>query len=207
MLKSSNYKVLPRTLSEVFQLEFNLKFPTSKSFENISTILCVCLATRHPLTIEKLYLIVNAVNVSSFITWSEFLSLYRPLVRYIVKRRDDTLMFFHPLFREWLIRRSHIDSNKFLCDPRIGHAFIALSMTRMGPLIESEQVLDICHHILQSNIYKDVPSMIPAAYLQSFWCHFVQMTAQQHLDQSAIFTAQISRYLSCCFYLELHQTT
>jgi hypothetical protein len=52
VLKSSNYKVLPRTLSEVFQLEFNLKFPTSKSFENISTILCVCLATRHPLTIE-----------------------------------------------------------------------------------------------------------------------------------------------------------
>ena len=150
---------------------------------------------------------MNDVNVSSFITWSEFLSLYRPLVRYIVKRKDDTLMFFHPLFREWLIKRSHIDSNKFLCDPRIGHAFIALSMTRMGPLIESEQVLDICHHILQSNIYKDVPSMIPAAYLQSFWCHFVQMTAQQHLDQSAIFTAQISRYLSCCFYLELHQTT
>ena len=167
VLKSSNYKVLPQTLSEVFLLEFNLKFPTTKSFEDISIILSILLASRNPLTIEKLYTIVNAVRVSSFLTWNEFLSLYRPLVRYIVRRKDDTLMFFHPLFRDWLNKRSDRDSPKFLCDPRIGHAAISLSISRMGRIIETEQVLELCHHLLSSSLYSDIPSPVSSAYLQA----------------------------------------
>jgi len=139
VLKSSSYKVLPQNLSEVFLLEFNLRFPTSQSFASISNILCICLATTRPLTLEELYLTVNALNVSSFITWNEFLSLYRPLVRYLVKRKDDTLMFYHPLFREWLVRRADTDSKKFLCDLRIGHSAIAISIARMEQLVECDK--------------------------------------------------------------------
>ncbi len=41
-------------------------------------------------------------------------------------RADDTVMFSHPTLREWLIRRRDFESRKFLCDPRAGHAAIAL---------------------------------------------------------------------------------
>ncbi len=43
-------------------------------------------------------------------------------------RADDTVMFSHPTLREWLIRRRDFESRKFLCDPRAGHAAIALRL-------------------------------------------------------------------------------
>jgi hypothetical protein len=34
----------------------------------------------------------------------------------LVKRTDDTYMFFHPSFREWLLKGGGNDENKFVCD-------------------------------------------------------------------------------------------
>jgi hypothetical protein len=39
-------------------------------------------------------------------------------------------MFFHPTFRDWLVKRPEGETTKFLCDVRIGHAAIAFSMAR-----------------------------------------------------------------------------
>ena len=52
VLKSSNYKILPVNLSEIFLLLFNLKFPTIRSFERLCVILNVCLASLYPLTLK-----------------------------------------------------------------------------------------------------------------------------------------------------------
>ena len=52
VLKSSNYKILPVNLSEIFLLLFNLKFPTIRSFEKLCVILNVCLASLYPLTLK-----------------------------------------------------------------------------------------------------------------------------------------------------------
>ena len=34
-IKSSSFNVLPLTLSEIFMLEFNLKFPSSRAFDKV----------------------------------------------------------------------------------------------------------------------------------------------------------------------------
>ncbi len=55
VLKSSNYKILPVNLAEIFLLLFNLKFPTIRSFEKLGGILNVCLASLYPLTLKVCY--------------------------------------------------------------------------------------------------------------------------------------------------------
>ena len=39
-IKSSSFNVLPLTLSEIFMLEFNLKFPSSRAFDKVSHYFC-----------------------------------------------------------------------------------------------------------------------------------------------------------------------
>nr|MBE5726894.1 rolling pebbles [Cucujiformia] len=92
--KSSGYKVLPVNLPQIFLLHFNLRFPTVKSFEKVSSILSVCLGALYPLTLLEIYYSVNALNVQNFIGWSEFLSNFKLLSGFLIKRLDNTYMFF-----------------------------------------------------------------------------------------------------------------
>ena len=150
---------------------FFFRFPTSQSFQIVSSILSVCLASLQPLTLSQIYLAVLATwlsdqqpqpaaagsssQESKAITWEQFLSTYNThLSDFLVKRRDDSICFFHPLFREWLVRRADKDSLKFLCDPRHGHIALSLSMCRAEKSLGPEKSLELAHHILKSNIYK-----------------------------------------------------
>ena len=99
VIKSSSFKILPQSLAEVFLLEFNLKFPSIQSFRKVSDILSVCLATLQPLTLPEIFNSVSALYVTSSFTWNEFLLVYKTLTGYLIVRRDDSVMFFHPLFR------------------------------------------------------------------------------------------------------------
>jgi hypothetical protein len=74
----------------------------------------------------------------------------------LVKRLDNTYMFFHPSFREWLIRRDEGESNKFLCDLRSGHAGIAFRMSRVQAPLDAEKTLELGHHILKAHLYKNM---------------------------------------------------
>lgn len=59
------------------------------------------------------------------------------------KRADSTVMLFHATARDWLIGRRNIDSNKFVCDPRDGHAAIALFLSRKLAPLDPDQVCNI----------------------------------------------------------------
>ena len=73
--KSGSLNLLPKSLSEVFMLEFNIKFPTVDSFRRVADIFSVCLATMQPLTLSEIYNAINALYVSAHWIWSDFLSL------------------------------------------------------------------------------------------------------------------------------------
>ena len=146
VIKSSSFNVLPLSLAEIFLLEFNLKYPSARAFQKVNSmhssskppsatlpnslqvedILSTALASLVPLTPVELYNSVNALaNVEIPMQWGEFLMRFSSLSGFLVRRADETLMFFHPTFREWLVRRKDFESKKFLCDPRNGHAAIA----------------------------------------------------------------------------------
>ena len=118
VLKSSNYKILPVNLTEIFLLEFNLKFPSLRSFEKVSPILNVCLASLYPLTLTEIGEAVNSGYTHKLVPWDEFLRRMELMSGLLVCRRDGAYMFFHPAFRDWLVRRDESDSTKFLCDLR-----------------------------------------------------------------------------------------
>lgn len=156
VVKSSNYKVLPVSLAQIFLLQFNLKFPTVQSFEKVTHILSVCLAALYPLTLVEIYYSVNSLLVNTFLPWEEFLQRFSTLSGFLVKRVDSTYMFFHPSFREWLIRRDETESTKFLCDLRAGHAAIAFRMSRVQSPLDSEKTMELGHHILKAHLYRNM---------------------------------------------------
>lgn len=191
--KSSSFKVLPVTLSEIFLLHFNLRFATSRAFERVQPILSVCLASLNPMSLLEIYHSVNALLSAEPLTWEEFMQrakllkgkslpsscwwIKTELFRLdfpsglLVQRSDDTHMLFHPSFREWLIRREDGQSTKFLCDPRIGHAAIALRLSRLEAPLDAEKTMELGHHILKAHLYKSCgPEMVvPPRDLQAVW--------------------------------------
>lgn len=171
VVKSNSFKVLPVTLSQIFLLNFNLRYPTQSAFDKVSPILAVCLAALNPLTLIEIFHSVNALVTEAPLEWSDFLNRFKMLAGFLVKRIDNTYMFFHPSFREWLIMRRDNDSecSKFLCDTRTGHAAIAFRMSRLQAPLEAEQTLELCHHILKAHIYRNPPSTQAPRDLQAFW--------------------------------------
>lgn len=171
IIKSSNYKVIPVSLAQIFLLQLNLKFPTVQSFEKVTHILSVCLAALYPLTLVEIYYSVNSLLVNTFLPWEEFLQRFSLLSNFLVKRSDNTFMFFHPSFREWLIRRDEGESSKFLCDLRAGHAAIAFRLSRVQYPLDPEKTMELGHHVLKAHLYRNVGSAagICSRDLQAEW--------------------------------------
>lgn len=93
--KSQSFKVLPVTLAQIYQLHFNLRFPTTSSFEKVADILSVCLAALYPLTILEIYYSINSLNVDEFISWESFLQRFKVHKRYTLKgERQYSNTFF-----------------------------------------------------------------------------------------------------------------
>ncbi|KAJ8680121.1 hypothetical protein QAD02_015908 [Eretmocerus hayati] len=167
--KSSSYKVLPVSLAEIYLLHFNLRFPTATSFDKVQPLLGVCLAALYPLTLPEIFYSVNSLNRDFVITWEDFLQRFKMLSGFLVKRLDNTYMFFHPSFREWLMRRDEGESTKFLCDLRLGHAAIAFRLSRIEAPLDGEKALELGHHILKAHVYRGVTPVWPSRDLQAAW--------------------------------------
>lgn len=169
VIKSSSYKVLPVSLAQIFLLHFNLRFSTAAAYEKVSGILSVCLAALGPMTLSEIFYSVNALVTRDALDWDEFLFRFKQLSGFLVKRIDSTYMFFHPSFREWLLRRDDGESAKFLCDVRTGHTAIAFRLSRLQVPLDGEQALEMGHHILKAHIYRSPPPACTARDLQAYW--------------------------------------
>ncbi|XP_076295761.1 zinc-RING finger and ankyrin repeat domain-containing protein rolling pebbles isoform X2 [Lasioglossum baleicum] len=167
--KSASYKVLPVSLAQIFQLHFNLRFPTATSFDRVQPLLGVCLAALYPLTLPEIFYSVNSLNTDRFVSWEDFLQRFKMLSGFLVKRLDNTYMFFHPSFREWLMRRDEGESTKFLCDLRLGHAAIAYRLSRLQAPLDGDKALELGHHILKAHVYRGVAPCWPSRDLQAIW--------------------------------------
>lgn len=118
VLKSAGYRVLPINLAEVYQLEMNIRFPTTRSFERSAPLLSVCLASLYPLTADELRDCAASRYIKLTNVQSSFEQNLEQLGGLLLRRRDGTLVFFHPTFREWLFHREDPSNVKFLCDSR-----------------------------------------------------------------------------------------
>ncbi|XP_056102029.1 protein TANC2 isoform X2 [Rhinichthys klamathensis goyatoka] len=174
VLKSSNYKVVPVSLAEVYLLQCNMRFPTQSSFERALPLLNVTLASLHPLTDEQIYQAINASSVKGTLDWEDFQQRLENLSVFLVKRRDGTRMFVHPSFREWLIWREEGEKTKFLCDPRNGHTLLAFWFSRQENKLNRQQTIELGHHILKAHIFKGLSKKVgvSSSILQGLWVSY-----------------------------------
>ncbi|XP_067286033.1 protein TANC2 isoform X4 [Pseudorasbora parva] len=174
VLKSSNYKVVPVSLAEVYLLQCNMRFPTQSSFERALPLLNVALASLHPLTDEQIYQAINAGSVKGTLEWEDYQQRMENLSVFLVKRRDGTRMFVHPSFREWLIWREEGEKTKFLCDPRNGHTLLAFWFSRQENKLNRQQTIELGHHILKAHIFKGLSKKVgvSSSILQGLWVSY-----------------------------------
>ena len=129
-VKSSSFKSIPTTLSEVFQLAFNLKYPTHEAFLKVKDIICIMAASLRPLSQGQLYDCINALKMDG-LSEGQLEEKIKHLGWIIKVKSNGTMSFFHPTVRDWLVgRRSTSDSSGFVCDPREGHAAIGNTKTK-----------------------------------------------------------------------------
>nr|XP_055032898.1 protein TANC2 isoform X3 [Misgurnus anguillicaudatus] len=174
VLKSSNYKVVPVSLAEVYLLQCNMRFPTQSSFERALPLLNVALASLHPLTDEQIYQAINSGSLKGTLEWEDFQQRLENLSVFLVKRRDGTRMFVHPSFREWLIWREEGEKTKFLCDPRNGHTLLAFWFSRQENKLNRQQTIELGHHILKAHIFKGLSKKVgvSSSILQGLWVSY-----------------------------------
>ncbi|XP_006833621.1 PREDICTED: protein TANC2 [Chrysochloris asiatica] len=174
VLKSSSYKVVPVSLSEVYLLQCNMKFPTQSSFDRVMPLLNVAVASLHPLTDEHIFQAINAGNIEGTLEWEDFQQRMENLSMFLIKRRDMTRMFVHPSFREWLIWREEGEKTKFLCDPRSGHTLLAFWFSRQEGKLNRQQTIELGHHILKAHIFKGLSKKVgvSSSILQGLWISY-----------------------------------
>ena len=181
VIKSSGFNVLPKSLSEIFLLELNLRFPTLQSFQKAIDIFSVCLASPRPLIASDIYFSVCALYISPPWSRSSFDLLLKTLARFLVVQQDNSVMFFHPRFRDWLTTRTEDESTKFLCNKRVGHLAFILRLSRLGLALDAQQSLDLCHHILDSDPHINIKmSFLPMEILPT-WISLVSEDVSEAL--------------------------
>ncbi|XP_044158823.1 protein TANC1 isoform X9 [Bufo gargarizans] len=171
VIKSSSYKVVPVSVSELYLLHCNMKFMTNSAFEKALPILNLALASLHPMTDEQIFQAINSRSVYAEQNWKDFQQRMELLSCFLIKRRDKTRMFCHPSFREWLVWRADGESAQFLCEPRSGHALLAFMFSRQEGKLNRQQTMELGHHILKAHIFKGLSkkSGISSSTLQALW--------------------------------------
>ncbi|XP_060774655.1 protein TANC1 isoform X2 [Neoarius graeffei] len=174
VIKSSNYKALPMSLTELYLLQCNIRFPAVAAFERVLPVLNVALASLHPLTDEQLFRALNAGSLKGALEWSDFQQRMEALSCFLIGRRDRTRMFCHPSFREWLVWRADGESTDFLCDPRSGHALMAFMLSRQEGKLNRQQTMELGHHILKAHIFKGLSKRtgVSSSVLQALWISY-----------------------------------
>ncbi|XP_066432088.1 protein TANC1 isoform X2 [Eleutherodactylus coqui] len=171
VIKSSSYKVVPVSVSELYLLQCNMKFMTNSAFEKALPILNLSLASLHPMTDEQIFQAINAGSVYGEHNWKDFQQRMELLSCFLIKRRDKTRMFCHPSFREWLVWRADGESAQFLCEPRSGHSLLAFMFSRQEGKLNRQQTMELGHHILKAHIFKGLSkkSGVSSTTLQALW--------------------------------------
>ncbi|KAM9306007.1 protein TANC1 [Gastrophryne carolinensis] len=171
VIKSSSYKVVPVSVSELYLLQCNMKFMTNSAFDKALPILNLALASLHPMTDEQIFQAINAGSVCPEHNWKDFQQRMDLLSSFLIKRRDKTRMFCHPSFREWLVWRADGESTQFLCEPRSGHALLAFMFSRQEGKLNRQQTMELGHHILKAHIFKGLSKKngVSSSTLQALW--------------------------------------
>ena len=90
--------MIPMTLSEVFLLAINLKYPSHEAFLKVKDLICIMAASLRPLTKAELFDCINALKMEG-LTQDQFDEKMKQLSWLVRRKANGTLVFFHPTVR------------------------------------------------------------------------------------------------------------
>lgn len=162
IIKSSNFKVLPKNIDDLCRLYFNLKFSSRLAYDRLAAhIFSLCLGTFRPLTLDEIYDALNCayVNVNEKLTLNDLLDQMNSLdgflisfkyfdVDYDLKMPGNTTVrtplytFAHTAIRDWWFQSGHnMTQNatagrfkKTFYDPRWGNFLLSMRLFRSSEL-------------------------------------------------------------------------
>lgn len=161
IIKSSNFKVLPKNIDDLCRLYFNLKFSSRLAYDRLAAhIFSLCLGTFRPLTLDEIYDALNCayVNVNEKLTLNDLLDQMNSLdgflisfkyfdVDYDLKLNNNTVRtplytFAHTAIRDWWFQSGHnMTQNatagrfkKTFYDPRWGNFLLSMRLFRSSEL-------------------------------------------------------------------------
>lgn len=115
-----------------------------KQFSKVQPLLNVILASRRPLTQDKLYHCVWTTNTA--MSREDFQKRLHLLRRVLSVCKDGTLLLFHHSFAEWLLDVKHC-TQKYLCSASEGHAMLAMSYTMRAHQLTADEVQSYAMHL------------------------------------------------------------
>lgn len=154
IVKSSNFKVLPKNFDDLIKLYFNLKFQSRFSYDRLAShIFSLCLASHRPLSLEQLYEAINCSDllnekinlndlfdqishldgfISSFLYYEPDFDKFE-INKEIKTVRTPLYTFSHPSLRDWWLEY-HLSqfrvTSKPIFSPQWGYFLLGIRLFR-----------------------------------------------------------------------------
>ncbi|XP_077435531.1 uncharacterized protein ankrd50l [Vanacampus margaritifer] len=144
---------IPGTLNGLYLWLCQRLFPR-RLFSYVKPLLNVILAAPAPLAPQDLFTALWTHN--KLLSVQEFHNRLRTLAPLLVDGPGGSKLLFHGSFSEWLMDIKYC-TQKYLCSRAEGHGMLAMSLTLRGPLLNSEEAVQLATHLVYSGHHQDQP--------------------------------------------------
>ncbi|XP_077393477.1 uncharacterized protein ankrd50l [Festucalex cinctus] len=144
---------IPGTLNGLYLWLCQRLFPR-RLFSFVKPLLNVILAAPAPLAPQDLFMALWTHN--KLLSVQEFHNRLRTLAPLLVDGPGDSKLLFHGSFAEWLMDVKYC-TQKYLCSQAEGHSMLAMSLTLRGPMLNSEEAVQLATHLVCSGRHQDRP--------------------------------------------------
>ncbi|XP_061648535.1 ankyrin repeat domain-containing protein 50 [Phyllopteryx taeniolatus] len=169
---------IPGTLNGLYLWLCQRLFPR-RLFSYVKPLLNVILVAPAPLTPKDLFTALWTHD--KLLSIQEFQNKLRTLAPLLVDGPGGSKQLFHGSFAEWLTDVKYC-TQKYLCSQAEGHSMLAMALTLRGPLLNSEEVVQLGTHLVCSDHHQDQP------WILALWIIWADVPARTWTGSSSLAT-------------------
>ncbi|CEF65382.1 Ankyrin repeat and Tetratricopeptide-like helical domain and Ankyrin repeat-containing domain and P-loop containing nucleoside triphosphate hydrolase domain-containing protein [Strongyloides ratti] len=189
LIKVSSH--VPNDISQLYLIYFKNIFKSEETFEAVSPILAVIIASLRPLKFNELLQILNSRNEEPYMTEDNLTALLSLMIPLLSRLQNGSVIISHQTFREWIIKCAN--QANYIVDVRQGHILHAMSYVRNYDKLSIDQIFELAHHLLKANPYKYMKNGIGDDLPKGKDCQLVwlQMAGQSLIKTSLLYHKNI----------------
>uniref|UniRef100_A0A0K0F5L4 ANK_REP_REGION domain-containing protein n=1 Tax=Strongyloides venezuelensis TaxID=75913 RepID=A0A0K0F5L4_STRVS len=182
---------IPNDISQLYLIYFKNIFKKGETFDAVSPILAVIIASLRPLKFNELLRILNSRSEEPYMTEDNLTSLLSLMIPLLSRLQNGSVIISHQTFREWIIKCA--GQTNYVVDVRQGHILHATSYLRNYEKLSIDQIFELAHHLLKANPHKYMRDGIGDDLPNGKDCQLVwlQMAGQSLLKNSLLYHKNI----------------